>query len=116
MPQLVEYVNKENIQPTDRGTESRVQEGRRVGAFFNQRAESLRDFANRAGQQLKGAISDAGDVAAQYYQHREVSQGVGTGAVLEDNKINEWNDIAKNADPNDPSVRQKFLEENLAPS
>jgi len=38
MPQLVEYVNKENIQPTDRGTESRVQEGRRVGAFFNQRA------------------------------------------------------------------------------
>src|SRR5258708_33861276 len=116
MPQLVEYVNKENIQPTDRGTESRVQEGRRVGAFFNQRAESLRDFANRAGQQLGSALRDAGDAAVQYQTHREISQGVGTFALMQDDLTNKWNDTAKNADPNDPSVRQKFIEESLTPT
>ncbi len=47
MPELKEYVNREGITPTDRGTEARVMEGRRIGAFFNQRAESLRDFRRR---------------------------------------------------------------------
>jgi len=116
MPQLQEYVNKENIQPTDRGTEARVQEGRRVGAFFNQRAEGLRDFANRTGQQIGGAIRDAGDAAVQYQTHREIGQGVGTFALMQDDVTNKWNDVAKNADPNDPSVRQKFIEETLNPT
>src|SRR5258707_90027 len=111
MPQLVEYVNKENIQPTDRGTESRVQEGRRVGAFFNQRAESLRDFANRAGQQLGSALRDAGDAAYQYSEHREVNQGIDTYWTKRAQKENEWNDTIKGnpdkgippADPHDPA-------------
>jgi hypothetical protein len=116
MPQLQEYVNRENIQPTDRGTEARVQEGRRVGAFANQQAESLRDFANRTGQQIGSAVRDAGDAAVQYQTHREIGQGVGTFALMQDDITNKWNDTAKNADPNDPSVRQKFIEETLNPT
>ncbi len=116
MPQLVEYVNKENITPTDRGIEARVQEGRRVGAFFNQVAESTRDFGNRTAQQIGSAIRDAGDAAVAYTTHREIGQGIGAHALLENGLTNKWNDIAKSADPNDPSVRQKFIEEQLSPA
>lgn len=115
MPELKEYVNKENIQPTDRGTEAFVQQGRRIGAASNQVAESLRDFGNRTGQNIGSAIRDAGDAAVQYQQHREISQGVGSYALLQDSLITRWNDTAKNADPNDPTVRQKFVEGTLTP-
>lgn len=116
MPQIVEYVNREGITPTDRGTEARVQQGRRIGASFDQVAESLRDFGNRAAQQIGGAVRDAGDAAAQYAAHREISQGVATYAQLQDSLVNQWSDTAKNADPNDPSVRQKFIEGTLTPA
>src|SRR5262252_1873306 len=113
MPELKEYVNTQNIQPTDRGTEARVMEGRRIGQFFNQRVESLRDFGNRTAQEIGGAIRDAGDAAAQYVAHREISQGIATYAQMQDDLTNKWNDIAKKADPNDPSVRQEFIEKTL---
>lgn len=124
MPQLVEYVNKEGIQPTDRGTEARVQEGRRIGAAFNQVAESRRDFGNRAAQQIGGAIRDAGDAAVQQIEHRQINQGVDTYWQLRNQKENEWNDIIKGnpdkgippADPHDPSVAQRFMTDNLAPA
>jgi hypothetical protein len=116
MPQLVEYVNKENLQTTDRGTEAAVQQGRRIGASYNQVAEGLRDFGNRVGQNIGGAIRDAGDAAAAYQTHREISQGVGSYALLQDSLITQWNDTAKNADPNDPMVRQQFIEQKLTPS
>lgn len=115
MPQLAEYVNKENLQPTDRGTEARVQQGRRIQAGYNQVAESLRDTGHRLGQQLGGAIRDAGDAAVAYQTHREISQGVGSYALLQDSLITQWNDVAKNADPNDPTVREKFIEGTLTP-
>src|SRR5262249_5908293 len=105
----------ENLQPTDRGTESRVQQGRRIGAAYNQVAESLRDMGHRMGQQLGGAIRDAGDAAVQYQTHREISQGVGSYALLQDSLITQWNDLAKKADPNDPTVRQSFIEGTLTP-
>jgi hypothetical protein len=110
LPELKEYVNTQGLAPTDRGTEARTMEGRRIGQFFNQRAESLRDFANRAGTQIGSAIRDAGNVAVDYQTHRQISQGIATYAEIQDGIINEWNGIAKNSDPNDPSVRQKFLE------
>jgi hypothetical protein len=116
MPQLVEYTNRENIAPTDRGTEAFVQQGRRIGAASNQVAESLRDFGNRTAQNIGSAVRDAGDAAVQYQQHREISQGVGTYALLQDQMITQWNDIAKNADPNDPTVRQQFIEQKLTPA
>jgi len=115
MPQLIEYTNKENITPTDRGTEARVQEGRRIGGAYNQVAESLRDTGHRLGQQIGAAVQDAGNVAVQYQTHREIGQGVGSYALLQDSLITQWNDIAKNADPNDPTVRQKFIEGTLTP-
>lgn len=115
MPQIVEYVNREGITPTDRGTEARVQQGRRIGASFNQVAESLRNFGNRVGQELGGAIRDAGDAAASYAAHREIGQGISSYALLQDSLVSQWNDISKNADPNDPTVRQRFLENSLGP-
>lgn len=116
MPQIVEYVNREGIQPTDRGTEARVQQGRRIGASFNEVAEGLKNFGARGGQMLSGAIRDAGNAATAYVTHREINQGVPTFAVLQDRKMNEWQNIVKNADPNDPTVRQRFIEQSLAPS
>ncbi len=107
MPQLVEYVNKENITPTDRGTEARVQEGRRVGAFFNQVAESTRDFGNRTAQQIGGAIRDAGNAAVDFRDHQQIHQGATYGAQMLLNLQNDKDDLIKGIDPNDPAYSAK---------
>ncbi len=48
--------------------------------------------------------------------HQQISAGAAGYSTLFDQKTQEWNDLAKNADPNDPTVAQKFREENLEPA
>lgn len=116
MAQIIEYVNRENIQPTDRGTEARVQEGRRIGAAYNQVADTVANTGARVGQEIGGGVRDLGDAAVQYQTHREISQGVASFALMQNDMINQWNATAKNADPNDPSVQQKFIDKTLNPA
>lgn len=107
MPALVEYVNRENITPTDRATESRVQQARRQGAAFNQVAESVRDTGHRLAQQAGGAIRDAGDAAVAYQDHREISQGAAVGAMLFNSLTNDKDNLVKGIDTNDPGYSTK---------
>lgn len=101
-----------DIRPSETGVEAVAGAARRGGAFFNQAAQDYDTLGQRAGS----AIRDAGDAAVSYMDHREISHGALAMSSLILNKTNEWNDIAKKADPNDPTVAQKFLAENLEPS
>jgi hypothetical protein len=116
MPNIVEYTNTQNIQPTDRGTEAKVQEGRRIGASFNQVAESTANFGNRTAQNIGSAIRDAGDAAVQYADHQQISRGSTAGMEILANLTTQWNATAKSADPNDPSVGPNFLEKQVQPA
>lgn len=104
------------LQPTEIGVESEAAAGRRLGAFYNQVGQARERFGERAGQELGSAIKDIGEAYVTGETNREVRFGADTYAKILANKTNEWNEIAKNADPNDASIAQKFLEENLEPT
>jgi hypothetical protein len=92
---------------------------RRIGGFYNQAAEAKNTAASTMsdlGNRIGGAIKDIGDVAVKYEDHREISAGAAKFAELQDNLTQQWNERAKNADPNDPSVAAKFSEEVIGPA
>jgi hypothetical protein len=100
------------IQPTEVGVEAAAAAARRGGAFFNQAGQDFDTLGQRAGS----AIRDAGDAYVKYAAHQEISHGAATFAQLHSDLTNQWNDTAKNADPNDPSIAGKFNDETLNPA
>lgn len=100
------------LQPSEVGVEATAVAARRVGAFYNQAGEAQADTGRRIGS----TIQDVGDVAVKYEDHREISAGAATGTGLIAQANTQWNEIAKKADPNDPSTAQKFLTEKLEPA
>ena len=108
-------------------------EGRRVGAFYDQAANTLRqssaDVARSAEGRAAGvetearsfsgiakSVAEAGDQAGQYIAHQEISHGAASFAQLHSDLTDDWNDAAKNADPNDTSIAGKFRETALEPA
>jgi hypothetical protein len=100
------------LQPTEVGIDANVQAARRIGTFYNQKADAL----GQEGQVAASSLRDAGDAAVAFEDHREISAGAATGTALMAKTLTDWNATVKNADPNDPSVAQKFLTEQLEPS
>jgi hypothetical protein len=100
------------LNPSETGIESVAGEARRVGMFYNQTA----DLRGQEGGELNTTIRDVGQVVDADITHKQISAGAAEGAKFLAQKNDEWNEIAKNADPNDPSVQQKFLTENLEPA
>jgi hypothetical protein len=100
------------LNPTETGIDATLQSARRIGTFYNQTA----DLYGQEGGELKSAISDAGQVAVDYMDHREISAGAAHGAQFMAQKNSEWEDVAKHADPNDTTVGAKFIAENLEPA
>ena len=101
-----------DLRPSETGIETVAGNARRLGAYGNQIADTF----NQEGQEVKGAVADSLQVGLDYMDHREISAGAANFAQFMAQKNAEWEDTAKNADPNDPSVKQKFLEENLEPA
>jgi len=118
------------LRPTETGVESRAATARRVGGFYNQEAsalqqlgrdtESLGSFEGQqfkeAGSKIGSGIAAAGDAYVNFEDHQQISHGLATFAQLQDDLTNQWNQTAKNADPNDPSVAAKFRETVLQPA
>src|SRR5215472_15890528 len=104
------------LRPSEIGVESMAAVGRRVGAFANQIAQETERYGERAGRQFGSAIRDAGQVVTDTITHHQVSQGAVTFAELSITLTNDWNTIAGNADPNDPSVAAKFRQTALEPA
>ena len=83
-----------------------------MGAFATQTADAL----SQTGQRIAGAVKDAGDVAVKFEDHREISAGAAAFSKLQADLTDQWNQTAKNSDPNDPSVAAKFRETVLEPA
>lgn len=100
------------LQDTDRGVDAYTQAGRRVGAFFNQQAEDTR----REGAEIGQGIAAAGGAAVDFLDHAQISHGMAEFATLHLNLTKQWEDTLKGADPNDPTVGQKFREGAVEPA
>lgn len=128
-----------SVRPTEVGVEARAATARRVGMFYNQQAaatdmlasetarlagetkqlggetEQLGSFKGQqiaqAGRAISGGIEAAGDAAVKYLDHQQISAGQKAWSGLLMNTTQAWNDTVKNADPNDPTVAQKFMDQ-----
>lgn len=129
MPQIRQYDAPQNLglQPTETGIEATVQSARRLGAFSNQVASATERVGDQAGRQIAGAVGTVGDVAVQQAEHSEISHGAAAFSQIFANAENKWNatvsgrgnpgdpDYVPPADPNDTSVKQRFLDTYLEP-
>src|SRR6266567_766931 len=106
VPNIREFTNPDvNLNKPEIGIEATAQSARHIGAYYHQ-----------IGAEAGSAIRETGDMAVRYMDHQQISAGAAGYSTLFDQKTQEWNDLAKNADPNDPTVAQKFREENLEPA
>lgn len=115
------------LRPSETGVESAAGAARRIGGLYNQEASSLEQLGRdteslgqfkgqalrSAGNAIAGGIEAGGAAYVNYLDHKEISHGAATFAQAQDNLTQQWNDTIKTADPNDPSVRAKFMEENF---
>ncbi len=100
------------LNPTDRGTTALSGSARRVQGAYNEIAAADID----TGRRIAGAVEAVGDVAVKYKEHQEISLGAREFAKMQANATQMWNDRAKNADPNDPTLAPKFLQDTLEPA
>jgi hypothetical protein len=114
MPQIRQYEAPEGIglRPSELGISAVAAAARRVQSNYNEAAADI----TSTGQRIASTVKDVGDVAKDYIDHQQISHGANTFANLVNNKTKEWDDIAKNADPNDPTVAAKFVQDNLEPT
>lgn len=104
--------NIPDIRPTETGVEATARAGLRLGAYGNQIAQSQ----ERTGQLIGRAAGDVTQAAYAQAEHMEISKGAAHGADMVAKLNQSWNDTAKNADPNDPSVAAKWRAETLEPA
>lgn len=119
MPKIEEF-NGGNLalRPNDAAVEGAVQAGRRIGAFSNQTAQGERiagEMTRRIGGEFSQDLNQLGTAYEAYQARQEISHGMATFATGMNNLSQGWNATAKTADPNDPTVSQKFHDETVQP-
>lgn len=106
MPELAQFNDRDDkLQPTEAGQEADVQAGRRIGSFYDQ-----------AGRDLGQNIKETGTDFQDHVTMSQMSHGSLTMAAGLNDLDNQWNEISKDPNAlNDPTVRQKFMQEKVAP-
>src|SRR5581483_9422801 len=82
-----------------------LQAGRREGAFFRQ-----------SGEDIAGGIRAVGNTVDTVAAHNEIAHGALGIAGLQADLTQKWNEAAKNADPNDPTVAARFQRDEVEPA
>src|ERR1039458_281636 len=102
MANLREYSAPQSLglNPTETGIDAITAAARRTEGFYNQKAEAL----SQEGHIAAASIQAIGDIAVKQVDHSQISAGAVSFAKLQDNLTQQWNEVAKNSDPNDPSV------------
>lgn len=108
MPQIRQFEAPEGIglRPSETGINAVAAAARRVQSNYNEAAADI----TGTGQRIASTVRDVGKIAVDYAEHREKSAGAPAFTGFMAGKTKEWDDINKNADPNDPTVAGKFLE------
>lgn len=91
--------------------ESTANAGRRIAALYSTAGEATASV----GRTANSAIQDVGSTVVKYMDNREISAGAAKFADLMAGLDRDWNERVSKADPNDPAVAQKFLEEAVNP-
>lgn len=104
------------LQPSSTGIDATAKAAQQVEKSYNQAAAATTEVGNQFARNISSAIKDVGEVAVKYMEHREISHGSAAYAQLNDTLTQQWNETAKGADPNDPTIAQKFREETLEPA
>lgn len=91
--------------------ESTANAGRRISALYSTAAEAK----NSVGRSAAGAIDAVGNQVVKYMDNREISAGASKFADVMAGLDKDWNERVSKADANDPSVREKFIEEEVNP-
>lgn len=108
-----EYDNSAtHVQPTEVGIDSKMQAARRIGAFYGEAGDTQARTGARFGQD----VQQAGAVYVDYLDHADIARGASSKAQLLDNLTKAWDDTAKAADAQDPTVAAKFRAEVLEPT
>src|SRR3569833_3896052 len=112
MPKIAEYDAPQlGLTPDERGVSATERVGRHIDSAYTQAASVISD----TGRRIAGAVEDVGNVAVKAVEHQEISKGSAAFATFMQNKEQQWNDTVKNADPNDPTLAQKFINDSLNP-
>lgn len=120
MPNIHEY-GADNIalRPNDRGVNAADQAGRRINALYDDVARSGRAAAGAfsdIGHQLGQGVSDLGSAWVQMEDHDQITKGAAAYATLTATLSKQWDDILKNADPNNPALAGSFQAQVLEPA
>lgn len=118
MPNIPGFSAPSNLglQPTEIGVDAQAAAARRINSAYNQAGQGIENTGQRLGSAIGGAIAEGGKIAVDQMDHEQISHGAKAGSELLLQKEQEWNDTAKKADPNDPSVAGQFREESLEPA
>ncbi len=126
MPQIRQFDTPAlGLRPTETGIETVAGNARRLAAFTNQVAGAKEQLASdkssafrSVGNALGSGIQAAGDAYVNYLDHKEISAGAAKGTELMATLTDQWNKLISNPklDPNDPTIKQKFMQENLEPA
>lgn len=81
--------------------------GRETAQLGEFKARGIAD----SGRRLSSAVEAAGNVALDYADHQQIAAGSQSWARVLQTQTQKWNDVAKNADPNDPTTAKKFLDQ-----
>ncbi|HEX9213165.1 MAG TPA: hypothetical protein VF901_21870 [Bradyrhizobium sp.] len=112
MPNIREFQTPAlGLRANETGVEATAAAARRVGAEYNEAGGSIAAGGAAIGQSIK----IAGDLYDDHLTHQEISRGGLALAGMMGKKTEDWNTAAKGADPNDPTVANKFLQESLEP-
>lgn len=114
MPTIPQYEAPQGIglHPSETGINATAGAARRLQGDYSEAAAAIAG----TGRRIASAVEGAGDMAVKYIDHQQISAGQRSLAELTNVKTQEWNNTVKNADPNDPTVAKKFVEENLEPA
>lgn len=105
MPPIRQYNNPiQGLSPNSRGAEAAVAAGRAEG-------RGIADL----GAGFGSAVSVLGEAWTAEKTKQEISQGLSTSAELQSNMTTAWNNVAKEADPNNPALADEWRENELKP-
>jgi hypothetical protein len=112
MPNIAQFdAGNLQLHPSETGVEATARAGLRMGQYGNQIAQALQTTGERIGR----VLGRAGEGVGAYMENREISMGAANGASMIATLNEDWNNTAKNADPNDPTLAAKWRTETLEP-
>lgn len=79
-------------------------------------ARTIQSNYNSIGHDIDQGIRQAGGAFLEHRTREEISQGAGEIAVIADGQRQQWQQILRDADPNDHTVGTQFIQEHAEPA